>query len=109
MSEKPIIVKIIKTCDACPTQWEGTTDKGEYVYIRYRCAHLRAGMGKTESEMWKRQKADGTWDVYNMFQEKVGEGFDGWMEYEKMKEHLKDVFVFPETESPFEYDGNDEP
>ena len=31
-----IKLSLIRTCSACPSQWEGTTDKGEDVYIRYR-------------------------------------------------------------------------
>lgn len=30
------ITEIEQTCSACPSQWEGKTSSGEYVYIRYR-------------------------------------------------------------------------
>lgn len=100
---KPTIVKITRSTEACPAQWDGETNNGEYVYIRYRFGTLRAGMGKTESEMWNRTKEDGTCDVYNMFQKTIGEHLDGWMEYQTMKNHLSDVFNFPEKEiNPFE-------
>lgn len=30
------IKSILKTCDACPAQWEGETEKGCEVYVRFR-------------------------------------------------------------------------
>jgi hypothetical protein len=35
-----VTVKVLwRTCEACPAQWEGETDDGREVYIRYRGAH----------------------------------------------------------------------
>ena len=33
------------TCGACPSQWEGRTEDGEYVFIRYRYGWLRVDVG----------------------------------------------------------------
>lgn len=33
------------TCEACPSQWEGTLDDGTHFYVRYRGARLRIGFG----------------------------------------------------------------
>lgn len=33
---KYYITKLIKTCSACPTQWEGRDKLGHTIYIRYR-------------------------------------------------------------------------
>lgn len=30
------IVSLVLTCGACPSQWDGRTDDGRKVYIRYR-------------------------------------------------------------------------
>lgn len=35
------IVKLTKTCCACPAQWDAYTDDGKYVYIRYRHGNFR--------------------------------------------------------------------
>lgn len=39
------IVRLVKTCDAVPAQWEGRTDEGEDVYIRYRFGEFRVHIG----------------------------------------------------------------
>ena len=31
---------LVKTCSACPSQWEGQLEDGRYVYIRFRWGHL---------------------------------------------------------------------
>lgn len=36
-----VIIKVIETCDACPSQWSARTDDGRYVYIRYRHGNFR--------------------------------------------------------------------
>ena len=33
-------ISLIKTCEACPSQWEGTLDDGRNFYIRYRWGYL---------------------------------------------------------------------
>lgn len=39
------IVKAIRTCYACPEQWDCTTDDGREVYIRSRWGKLTASFG----------------------------------------------------------------
>lgn len=34
------IVSLTQTTSACPTQWEGLTDNGEKVYVRFRFGNL---------------------------------------------------------------------
>lgn len=45
-----IIKDVIKTCDACPSQWEAKTEDGRPVYIRYRCGHLTVRVGRSQDE-----------------------------------------------------------
>ena len=47
------IVQLTKTCDSCPSQWEGETDTGKKVYIRFRWGGLSIGVGNTLSEAVK--------------------------------------------------------
>jgi len=35
------------TCRACPSQWEGETEDGRAIYVRYRHGYLSAGVGST--------------------------------------------------------------
>jgi hypothetical protein len=39
------IVRAIRTCDACPSQWHAWTDDGRYLYLRYR-----SGIGTVEPQ-----------------------------------------------------------
>ena len=48
------------TCEACPSQWEGITDDGQEVYIRYRWGHLSVRVNGAE-----------------IFSRQIGDGFDG--------------------------------
>ena len=36
----PTIKHLEQTCFACPSQWEGETTDGKYIYIRYRWGYL---------------------------------------------------------------------
>lgn len=44
---RPRVVAIVRTCPACPSQWEGRTADGRAVYVRYRWGTLRVGFGAT--------------------------------------------------------------
>lgn len=35
------IASITQTCFGCPSQWEGKTEDGKYIYMRFRWGHLR--------------------------------------------------------------------
>lgn len=47
---KPLVVELKQTCSACPSQWEGSTDDGRCVYIRYRWGTLEVGIGETKGD-----------------------------------------------------------
>lgn len=83
------IVKLIKTCDACPSQWEGKTDKGEKVYIRYRWGCLRVSKSDGKSD-----------DVYDaipgieIHYSEPGHELDGSIGTKEMKEKVKAEVIF---------------
>ena len=39
------ILRAVRTCDACPSQWDAWTDTGHYLYLRYRC-----GIGTAQAQ-----------------------------------------------------------
>src|ERR1700738_476752 len=39
------LASLSQTCHMCPSQWEGRTVDGEYVYIRFRWGTLTLGFG----------------------------------------------------------------
>lgn len=72
--ERIVVVSLEEGGTACPTQWEGTTDDGKEVYIRYRHGRLRV-------------ECDRQW----IYSEVVGEVFDGAMKTEEMQAHTASV------------------
>jgi len=70
----PTVIELTQTLSACPSQWDGRTKDGEYVYIRYRWGYLSVDIaGK------------------NIFDEQIGGPMDGVLGTSEMIGHL--VFV----------------
>ena len=74
--------KLIQTCDACPSQWEGYTDKHEPVYIRYRWGYLSVSIGKVNQSIE---------EIYQneSFGWQIGAGFAGFLSFEELKQKLE--------------------
>jgi hypothetical protein len=68
------IADITCTCFACPSQWEGTTVDGEEIYIRYRWGSLRIDL-----------------DHETVFQQQLGDGLDGLIEWEDVEDILEEL------------------
>ncbi|MGN9791049.1 hypothetical protein ACTMTU_08075 [Streptomyces sp. OZ13] len=34
--EGPVLVRVVQTCSAYPSQWDAWTSEGQYLYLRYR-------------------------------------------------------------------------
>lgn len=41
------LLRLKKTCEACPSQWEGELEDGRFIYIRFRWGNLGFGIGET--------------------------------------------------------------
>lgn len=69
------IVDVTQTCAGCPSQWDGKTDDGRYVYIRYRYGEGRIDVAESQAAWFDDQsECVATW----------GEGgsFDGFCSIE---------------------------
>ena len=91
---KPKIYAINRTCEACPSQWELTTDEDDgyrYVYVRYRWGHFTAGIADSEEEYWKNRDWESRSNLADM---RVGDKLDGCIDEKKMMELLKDKLDF---------------
>lgn len=77
VGDKPLVTELRRTCFACPSQWEGATEDGEHVYIRYRWGFLSATIGKD--------------DVYG---DRHGDSLDGNMSDADMMKALSGVMGF---------------
>ena len=89
------ISKFSKTCNHCPSQWECLTDDNQYVYIRYRHGYLRAGMAESEREFFYGNIGE---NIYNVFNEKIGEEYDGSMTTKEMIERLSHKLDFSNSQ-----------
>ena len=88
------IAKLIQTCAACPSQWEGHLDDGRMVYIRYRHGTLRANISTIVTDDVSKALDETSNTV---FSEVIGGCFDGDICLESMKIYLKNVFDFEDT------------
>jgi len=82
-----IVTRIVNTCPAAPSQWEGVTSDNRRVYIRYRHGGLRIGIGRTQDEA----VADTTTYTANL-----GDGYG--MDYDELCQLAPDWLQLPEEE-----------
>ena len=78
MTESVItLTTLIRTCNSCPSQWEGKSCDGRYVYVRYRWGTLSIGIGKSREESIKRSG--------NLLEKELGDHLDGVLEFEQLR------------------------
>ncbi len=80
-----LIDELKRTCTACPTQYEGRTPFGNYVYIRYRWGTLTLGTGKTIDEAVRN----------TILQKDLNSQLDGFISFKELKTELSlhDIFI----------------
>jgi hypothetical protein len=81
-------VSIKRTCTACPSQWEGRTDDGRDVYVRFRWGGLSVGIGDGLDNAIRNESY--RWDDYD--------GLNGWMTYAELKTHFTDEIEWPASD-----------
>jgi hypothetical protein len=96
----PTVLTLRKTCIACPSQWEGALDDGHTVYARFRHGRLSVGIGETVEGA-----VDNAMSDQALYQGEIGDGLDGFMDFEELKAHLRGLIEFPldlnvENENP---------
>ncbi len=79
---------LTQTCERSPSQWEGTTADGLFIYVRYCWGRLTIGTGVTESE------AIGNHN--KVFEKQLGHNLDGTLEYEKLRHVTRAIIEWPE-------------
>lgn len=84
------VVALRKTCLACPSQWEGTLGDGRVVYARYRHGALSVGVGDDIDQAIRNGMSD-----HALYADYVGDGFDGFMDFEELRDHLHGLLEFP--------------
>ena len=81
------VIELARTCFACPSQWEGTTDRGKYIYIRYRWGYLEVELAENENA-WRFGHYQSIYDM------QVGDDLDGSMGNRVLIELLDGIVKF---------------
>lgn len=89
---RPKVLVLKKTSLACPSQWEGVLEDGRAVYARYRWGELSVGVGDGVDEAVRSGMSDQA-----LYADPVGDGLDGYMDFEELKAHLHGLLEFPAT------------
>jgi hypothetical protein len=87
----PVVVALEKTCTACPAQWEGKLEDGRALYARYRGGLLRVGIGKDIEDAHTN-----SFPKAALYCEHVGDGLDGFMDFEELRARLYGLLDFSE-------------
>jgi hypothetical protein len=86
------VKSITKTCDCCPTQWEGITEDDKGIYIRYRWGYLSVRVGR---------KGKGILDAIGgkeLYGKQIGEEFDSILTYDQLVKEVKTKLNLPKGE-----------
>jgi len=89
MTKYGILKGLIKTSSCCPSQWEGRTDKNEFVYVRYRWGCLTIEISKPNGNI-----GDAINDGRLIHSEQIGDGLDGVMNGEELKKIILENDLF---------------
>ena len=83
------VSRLTQTCERNPSQWEGSTNNGTYIYVRYRWGCLSIGSGMTIEEAVSNSN--------NLLEKQLGDNLDGRLEYAKLREATKGVVDWPDS------------
>jgi hypothetical protein len=120
------VSEVVRTCHACPSQWEGTTNEGKRVYARYRWGFLRVDVddetifaeqiGKEatpdqDEQVYESMKASGwqeeaiqsvrsSTEMMRQLAAERGEklSFDGHLSYQELRKATHGVISWPSQE-----------
>lgn len=85
------IRSIVKTCSACPAQWEGQTADGRAVYVRYRWGHLAISVSSVGGSV---AQAVGALPI---LEKDIGDGLLGMLSYQELQDAAPEV-AWPSSE-----------
>jgi hypothetical protein len=89
LSKRPTqISRLTQTSERDPSQWEGRTADGLFVYVRYRWGWLSIGSGATAAQAVANDN--------NLFEKQLGNRLDGKLEYERLREVTAGVIEWPQ-------------
>jgi hypothetical protein len=88
-----IVKTIIQTCEACPSQWEGTLEDGRMFYARYRWGSLSIEVSKEPtSDVFIAMEPEGELIYYR---KAIGGAYDGVLDQSDLVDIMKGLgFIF---------------
>ncbi len=89
---------LVRTTKDCPAQWEGRTDDGRGIYIRYRYGWLQVYVA---SKPGASVFAD---DAHLLLEKQVGDSMDGSMTYPVLRSNVAGVLRLPTENGGFRDD-----
>lgn len=87
------VVTVRRTCLACPSQWEGESSAGEFVYARYRGGRMRVDVAPND-RIWSTEGHTN----FVVYEEDFGDTFDGYITFNELKEHTASVLSWTESD-----------
>src|SRR3954464_14370014 len=91
-----LLTELRQTCSTCPSQWEGLTEDGRPVYIRFRHGWLSVQVGSVGGDVWS--AVDGE-EIFVLEHGGIGSyrdfAGDGVMTSEGMVDLVRDFLTIP--------------
>tara|TARA_Y100000310_G_scaffold341076_2_gene439006 strand:+ start:1808 stop:2092 length:285 start_codon:yes stop_codon:yes gene_type:complete len=87
-------IKIKKTCEALPAQWEGELSDGRMIYVRYRWGGLTVSVSRDKTN----DIGEAVGGPEMMFKQLDPDGWCGEMGYEELITLTKDLIKWPPAE-----------
>lgn len=83
------VLELTQTCPGGPSQWEGRTEEGLVVYVRYRWGCLSIGYGATLEEAVR--------NTNNLFEKQLGDKLDSTLQYNQLRHATTGLIEWPEN------------
>jgi len=84
------VTSIEQTSGACPSQWEGVTEDGRPIYVRYRWGCLSIRLGEKDGNIWDAVNGE------EIIREELGGPWDGVLPYEELKRATRGKIQWPD-------------
>jgi hypothetical protein len=85
---KIVVKHIEKTCNACPSQWEGRAVDNRPIYIRYRWGWLSVHLGRIGHSINDAVRSRPWYDT------RLGDSLDGFLDEADLEAELRGLMAF---------------
>ncbi len=85
-----VVKEIEQTCEACPSQWEGTTDDDRCIYFRYRWGFLSVRIS-SPGDKFKFAGVRGK----EILRKQLGDSYHGILSYEELVKATSEIIQLP--------------